>query len=282
VTPFRWLPALALLALVVAALLTLRAWRRRRRVPSRPAAPTPRYPVVLAHGLFGFDEIAVVGQRHAYFRGVRERLETSLWQVNVARVARFGSIAERARDLATFIASIDAPRVNVVAHSMGGLDARWAISQLGMGKRIASLTTIGTPHRGTPLADLGDELLKRSGLGAALRAIGLPLAALQDLTTARLEALAAALPEDPAVAYGCVVGVARRQLATNPLLWPTRLYLSSCAGDNDGIVPASSQRWGDVVAEVEADHWAQIGWSTQFDAVEFYAGLLRELRGRGF
>ncbi|HZY02105.1 MAG TPA: hypothetical protein VFF02_01300, partial [Anaeromyxobacteraceae bacterium] len=60
------------------------------------------------------------------------------------------------------------------------------------------------------------------------------------------------------------------------------LYLKRRAGENDGVVPASSQRWGEVLAEIEADHWAQIGWSRSFDAAEFYARLLRELRGRGF
>src|SRR5207249_8887306 len=51
--------------------------------------------------------------------------------------------------------------VNIVAHSMGGLDARYAISQLGLGGRVASLITIGTPHLGTPLADAGHALFGR-------------------------------------------------------------------------------------------------------------------------
>lgn len=46
-------------------------------------------------------------------------------------------------------------RLNIIAHSMGGLDARYyAISWLGLAERVASLTTIGIPHLGTPLADL--------------------------------------------------------------------------------------------------------------------------------
>lgn len=55
------------------------------------------------------------------------------------------------------------------------------------------------------------------------------------------------------------------------------------------MVPAASQAWGEVLREIEADHWAQIGWSPQlrgsvekFDALAFYEELLRELRGRGF
>jgi hypothetical protein len=48
------------------------------------------------------------------------------------------------------------------------------------------------------------------------------------------------------------------------------------------MVPASSQRFGEVLAEIEADHWAQIGWSFSFDAVGLYEEILRELVGLGF
>jgi hypothetical protein len=58
--------------------------------------------------------------------------------------------------------------------------------------------------------------------------------------------------------------------------------LSSRSGPNDGIVPASSQRWGQVLREVEADHWAQVGWSLRFDAVTLYEEILRDLASLGF
>src|SRR5690606_21994510 len=44
--------------------------------------------------------------------------------------------------------------VNLFAHSMGGLDSRFLISSLGYGDRVASLTTLSTPHRGTAVADM--------------------------------------------------------------------------------------------------------------------------------
>jgi triacylglycerol lipase len=283
------LPSWALLTLLGALLLgaALAAayvvWRKRRRRALPKKGPSePRYPVVLAHGFMGFDEIAVAGQKHAYFRKVRDRLEASRWEVNVARVARLGSVAERARELATFIEAIKAPRVNVVAHSMGGLDARWAIAKLGLANKVASLTTVGTPHHGTPLADLGRGLSEKFGLRHLLTALGIPFEALDDLTTARAAYFNEQAPMPAGIACGCVIAVAKRQAKTNPLLWPTRLYLSLSAGANDGLIPASSQRWGDILAEIEADHLAQIGWSSHFNAVDFYADLLRELRGRGF
>lgn len=38
-------------------------------------------------------------------------------------------------------------KVNIIAHSKGGLDSRYAISNLGAAPMVASLTTINTPHR---------------------------------------------------------------------------------------------------------------------------------------
>ncbi len=284
-----WLPwALGGLAILAALALYLfwRRWERLRKGPPRRPArrrpARPRYPVVLCHGLFGFDEIEVVGGRHAYFRGVPARLEKSSWQVSLARVPGAASVKERAAELAECVRTVDAPRVNIVAHSMGGIDARYAISRLGLARRVASLVTVGSPHRGTPVADLGEGLAGRLGLRFALERAGLGLDALRDLTVARMEAFNVEVPDAPGVVYGSVVGVARRTLRMNPLLVPTYLYLKRRAGDNDGMVPASSQRWGEVLAEIEADHWAQIGWSRHFDAAEFYARLMRELRGRGF
>lgn len=43
------------------------------------------------------------------------------------------------------------------------------------------------------------------------------------------------------------------------------------------LVPRSSQIWGELLAEVEADHWAQVGWSSHFDAAALYGELLQEL-----
>jgi triacylglycerol lipase len=170
-------------------------------------------------------------------------------------------------------------RVNVIAHSMGGLDARYAISKLGLADRVASLVTIGTPHFGTPLADVGAGLVPGTVSRALARLVD--VRALHDLTTDALDRFNRDVPDAPGVAYCSVV--ARSTLAkTNPLLWPSHTFLTARAGANDGLVPAASQGWGKVMREIEADHWAQIGWSLNFDAVALYADILRELAAFGF
>lgn len=269
-------------ALVAAALLALWTWRRRARTRRavRRGAPKLRHPVVLAHGFLGFDAVVVAGVRHEYFRDLTGSLAKHAHTVHRPRVAATRSVAARAEELASRIRELPDRRVNVIAHSMGGLDARHAITRLGLGRRVASLTTIGSPHHGTPLADLGVVVGERIGLRRVLDRLGLPLEALDDLTTAAMAEFNRATPDVPGVAYLSVVGVAAAR-RTHPLLLPGQLYLRRAAGENDGLVPADSQRWGEVLFRIEADHWAQIGWSKRFDAAEFYDRLLRELRARG-
>jgi triacylglycerol lipase len=268
--------ALALLAGGVALII---AWLRRRfHLRRLRRQPRLRYPIVLAHGAFGFDQIKLAGRRHVYFRGVPERLRAMGIEVHRPRVPAVASVVARAEKLAAAVRALPARKVNLIAHSMGGLDARYAICQLGLADRVASLTTIGTPHLGTPLADLGTSVLRRFRL--LFRGL-VDVEAFLDLTSQRMFTFNGEIGNAPQVAYASIVGHGERA-AMNPLLWASHLYLSECAGANDGIVPASSQRWGDVVREIEADHWAQVGWSASFDAPTLYEELALELRGRGF
>jgi triacylglycerol lipase len=238
--------------------------------------------VVLAHGLLGFDEVEVRGVRHDYFRGLPDLLRARGCEVHRPRVAPSGSIAARAEALAACVRALPRGKVNVIAHSMGGLDARYAIARLGLADRVASLTTVGTPHLGTPLADFGTDVLgERLGLRALLERAGVAVEAFYDLRTGAMDGFNAAVPDAPGVAYASVVGRATARRRTHPLLLPAWLWLRAAAGENDGLVPVTSQPWGDVLARVDADHWAQIGWSRHFDAGALYEDVLDELRGRG-
>lgn len=248
--------------------------------PRSRRAPPPWYPVVLAHGVLGFDALRVGFLHPQYFRGVAKQLRSAGNEVHVVRVSPVAGIAVRAAQLAAQIRAIPAERVNVIAHSMGGLDARYAISQLGLGDRVASLTTVGTPHHGTPLADSGVWLVhEQMRLRKLLEMLGID--AFSQLTTEHLEAFNASVPDVPDVYYAsCPASIGQGVRGVNSLLAPGYVLLQREIGDNDGVVPTASQRWGEVLDEIDADHWAQVGWSLGFDAVGFYDQLVRSLRRR--
>lgn len=214
--------------------------------------------VVLAHGLAGFDSIGVGDYRVAYFRRAAAALERAGYDVLTTRVPPVGALPVRAAALTAAVAALPHDRVTIIGHSMGGLDARWAISQ-GLATRVSDLVTIGTPHRGTPLADI----LARGPVARARQwaaRLGLASDAIDWLTTWRLAELAADMSDDAEVRYASVVGVVARA-RVHPLLLAPHLYLSLVAGPNDGMVPEASQRWGEVLSCEGADHFAQIGWA---------------------
>lgn len=92
-----------------------------------------KYPIVLAHGLFGFAELKLAGSYLPpihYWRGIQEALTAHGREVITATVPPSGTIAERAAQLRRNILDASHGRpVNIIAHSMGGLDARYMISK---------------------------------------------------------------------------------------------------------------------------------------------------------
>ena len=233
----------------------------RRRSDERPA-------VVLVHGILGFDNLQLGPVRVEYFRGVAARLARAGVDVTVARLPMLGGVPERARELARLLEALPHDRLTLVAHSMGGLDARWALAEGdAAAKKIESLITIGTPHRGTPIADL----FARAPVGVAravLGRVGLPSAAVDWLTTTRAERFNREVPDVAGVRYASIVTATADRARVHPLLRVSHAYLGrvSAGAASDGLVPEASQRWGNVVMEVEGDHWAQVGWARGCDA----------------
>ncbi|HEU4729322.1 MAG TPA: alpha/beta fold hydrolase, partial [Kofleriaceae bacterium] len=272
-------------------------WRRRTAAPESLVAVEPPLegvtpvpgkrehgpplPVVLVHGLFGFDRIGIPGARFDYFRGIAKHLESLGCHAHAVRLPAAASVPDRARELVSAIESLPHERIDLIAHSLGGLDARYALSHLGLARRVRSLVTVGTPHRGSPLADLA----LKGPLDWARRivsALGVPLEALEWLSTDALAAFNAQVLDAPGVRYACVVGGMHREDSYVPLaLVPAHAYLRRVAGPNDGIVPIASQYWGETLAEIEADHFAQVGWRVAmratFDAPGLYAFVVARL-----
>jgi triacylglycerol lipase len=250
------------------ALATLRARPPRRR-------PEPER-VAFLHGFAGFAEVGVGPVSSAYFRGVAERLRERGVRAAFIRVSPFASIGTRAAELAAAVRALGAGRTHLVAHSMGGLDARFAVTHLGLDEHVASLVTIATPHGGTPLADAGARLVRGS------RVLSESLASVLDLTTERMRAFEADTPDMCTVQYASIaVSPGRGSRGVGPWLLPTYRWLRREAGDNDGVVPLASQRRGRVLGHLDADHWSAVGWG-RFDAPSFYERLVLELlAGRG-
>ncbi len=232
-----------------------------------PPAPRLVQPVILAHGLFGFDQVSVLGKPVVnYFAGVPAWLRATGNRVHVSRVAPMGPIAHRAGQLVRFIERHAGKEpVHLIAHSMGGLDSRYAISRLGLGDRVLSLTTLGTPHRGTVIADrvLGWTRMP-PGLEQWLRRFGADLEALRDLARPAMAEFNPRVPDDPRVAYASVAGEFSPAWSWRMGLFPHRLIttpiLQAEEGPNDGMVSVASAHWGDRCEVWKGDHFNLVNW----------------------
>ena len=112
-----------------------------------------RYPVILVHGL-----MLRHSKRFRAFGRIETVLDNEGHNVYVATHDGFGSIESNAEQLKKFIEDVmnetGAEKVNIIGHSKGGLDSKYLITNLGMEEKIASLTTLSTPHRGSAIASL--------------------------------------------------------------------------------------------------------------------------------
>jgi triacylglycerol lipase len=275
--------SVVLLIALALALLVFAYWRftRTPKVGAPWLVPEPQqHAIVLAHGLLGFDHLHLAGSKHHYFRGIARHLGSHGAVVLASKVNPLGTVPERAQALSEFVREIDERRVLIIGHSMGGLDARYALSKLGLSECVSALVSIATPHQGSCLAD---PTLPIRALRALLGTVGVTTDAMNWLGEAAADGFNEEVVDAPNVFYGCVVGeTTRTRVATVPLLLASYELLLRLRGKNDGLVPASSQRWGRELNTVPAHHFEQIGWSPLFDANGMYLQLLKDLNEAGY
>jgi triacylglycerol lipase len=251
--------------------------------------PQLRAPIVLVHGLFGFDQVRMGPWVIAdYFRGVPEALMAAGNRVLIARVSATAGIADRARQLGEFLER-QCPKdpVHLIGHSMGGLDCRYLISRMELASRVLSLTTVGTPHRGTPFADWGVRRLARC-LRPVFQFLGLPYEAFYDLTVARCAQFNRDTPDAPGVRYLSVAGNLRLGWHVPEWIVPARI-VQVAEGPNDGVVSIASARWGEDCEVWEGDHLNLVNWPRRLmpsrpriDHTIDYIRMVRRLADEGF
>jgi triacylglycerol lipase len=252
-----------------------------------PNAPT--YPIILAHGIARFDVLTnnlfqvdnsdEKDELH-YFRNIRTFLESHGFDVHHTNVDWAGSLVKRAADLKRqteqILQATGAVKVHIIGHSMGGLDARrmlWDNRSENFHHKVASVTTIGTPHHGSSFADFLSK-----GLREDAEAIGLGFDGVIDLRTNAMAAFNAEVSDwerQSGVRFRAYAGKQRLIHVFTPLKlsW---LIIQDREGDNDGFVSVASARWSDeyfVPPVLDADHLNEIGW---WDISENWHGVTPE------
>jgi triacylglycerol lipase len=255
-----------------------------------------KYPIVLVHGLFGFDSILGV---YDYWYGIGDELKAGGAGVYTASVSAANSSEVRGeqliRDLDRLRAITGKSKFNLMGHSHGGPTIRYVASVRP--DLVSSVTLIGAPNTGSPVADGVSGALPA---GSPLRAfvagfvnafagfLGAisgnldpqnSLAALGSLSTAGSSAFNARHPQGkPTTSCGSgaatVNGVRYYSMSGTSVL--TNVFDISDAAlgagslffgfeQNDGLVGRCSSRWGTVLRD-------NYGWN-HLDEVNQFLGL---------
>lgn len=270
------------------------------------------YTIVLAHGIARFDfllthllhtvdlfglDLSLPTDGVNYFKGIARHLRDNGFDVYQSNVSFAAPVTKRAEDLRAEVTKAlslkQSEKVHIIAHSMGGLDARHMIVNLGMADKVASLTTIGTPHNGTSFADWGIA----NGGSALIESLKhvLDIAGLQDLTSpacAQFNEAARNAEAKNGVRYQTYASAEEKAAIFGPLQAPWQIIFDA-EGDNDGLVPITSQRWQAQLTSddgatktikqhafpVPADHLNEIGW-WDLQEMQHMGGLSFSLPGK--
>ncbi|THV71829.1 alpha/beta-hydrolase [Aureobasidium pullulans] len=261
---------------------------------------TPKNPIILAHGLMGFEELNIIPKAVLpgiqYWRGIREALAAKGIEVITATVPASGSIEARAQKLSEDIhKKAKGKSVNIIA----GLDSRYMISQLKPANvKVLSLTTIATPHRGSSFADVMFSWIGPTNipkLYTMLEFFGFETGAFSQLTQSYMsQTFNPKTPDREGISYysyGANV---------NPRFWSmfrqSHRIIQKLEGENDGLVSVESAKWGTYKGTLkDVSHLDMINWTNRlrwflweltgnkrnFNAIAFYLDIADMLAKEG-
>ena len=263
-----------------------------------------KYPILLVHGVSFRDDVPVL----KYWGSLPKALKRKGAKVYLSNQNAYNSHVENALQLRVRVLEIlhetGSEKVNIIAHSKGGIETRYMITKLGMADKVASLTTLATPHRGSYIADtLIKWLTKTDWLDRVIfsanrvaRFIGDEnpdaLQAANNLTIDYMENFNNCVPNSPLVYYQSYGGIVTEDYPAGLVRFQQKI-LSEKEGDNDCTVSLKSYQWGNFKGFVKSDqdfgvsHFDILGMKfvskqSTFDAKYFLTEIVMDLKERGF
>ena len=210
-----------------------------------------KYPVILVHGVGAKDNKLFWGR-------IPEKLKNAGVNVFFGNTDSWSGIESNALALKKSVDSVleecEAEKVNLIAHSKGGIDSRFLISTLGYAPKIASLTSIATPHLGSEIVDfifdrkyIHTELVQKIASSLA-KLYGdkspEPHKILEDLRTENMIKFNLQNSDANSVYYSSYQSLMHNELDDLSFALTYNL-IKKVSGENDGVVSLKSSVWGE-------------------------------------
>ena len=255
------------------------------------------YPIILVHGI-GYADYT----QKKYWGIIPDLLRDEGAEVHFGGQESYGKVIDNAIQLEGTIERILAQsgkeKVNLIAHSKGGIDARYLISQLDIGDKVASLTTMATPHKGVKGIDIISDK-SRIALDAILEIFGTMLKidggdkpedvnAFMQLTEDYMTVFNEMVPDNKGVYYQSYA-FDMVTATSDPTMTVFYNLIKKLDGPNDGLVSVESAKWGDFKGVFTGEnnegisHTAAARGLNREDYIHnLYINIVRDLKKRGF
>lgn len=268
------------------------------RVDSQVCAT--KYPLIMVHGI-GFRDIKYIN----YWGRIPKALIKNGAKIYYGNQEAWGTVEDNARDIKEEIFKIlkenNCDKVNIIAHSKGGLDARYMLSELEMGEYVASLTMISSPHKGSVLLDvlckLPDKAYRKlcNIIDKYFSKVGDKnpdsYTSSRQLATAYSVKFNERIKDVPSVYYQSYTSV-MKNCFSHLLLTIPYLIMKPIEGENDGLVGIESAKWGVFKGVIRNKYIRGISHAdiidlkredyNDFDVIEKYIEIISELKSMGY
>ena len=245
-----------------------------------------KYPLVLIHGA-GFRDL----KWPVYWGRIPAVLEKEGAEIFYGLQDCWASVETNAEAITRRIDEIlqetGSEKVNIIAHSKGGLDARMAASSFGCGDKIASITTIATPHHGSGTIDKLFAIPRSVWNVAAfavnnwIRVVGDKkpdfLKLCEDFTTERMAAFNENNPDVPGIYYQSFACVMKHPFSDINLSTANAI-INCLEGENDGLVTVESAGWGQKHTILRSNTFRGI---SHLDAIDLRRSCFTRKNGPG-
>lgn len=260
-----------------------------------------RYPIILIHGA-GFRDDS---RFYNYWGRIPDALEQEGAQIFYSKQDAWGSIEYNAeiikKSIQKVLSATKTKKVNLVAHSRGGLEARYLINELGMEEAVATLTTISTPHHGSKIMDFFYKWPKiiyklvSFFINVFFRILGDKkpdfFTSSRQLSSIMCKEFNIHYPDKPLVYYQSFATKMRNSFS-DPLFIITHFITKLTEGENDGICSVESAKWGDYKGIITGKKFGGMSHAGVIDFYRFnysgtdirekYIEIVEDLKNRGF
>jgi triacylglycerol lipase len=249
------------------------------------------------HGIFAHDRGGIIN----FWGRIPQVFSDAGIKVFVGNTDAWGSYESNAEILKATIDRVleetNSEKVNIIAHSKGGIDSRYLIWKYNYGDKIASLTTIATPHHGAEIADLvyAQDVVHTRFAKKVLELYGILYGDVnpdlytlnQQLTTEHMREFNENILMDARVFYQSMYVTMRNPFDDLKYFYSYQ-YIKKKSGENDGVVSEISANWGDNVRKITSgiSHAEIIDYKMRdisgINIPEIYMQIANELSKMGF